>query len=141
MLVPPDGQFADIEHATITHLSGFLSTANVSTQTPADFGGRLPFHRVTAGPGADDGITERAVVDVETFAAGRASARDAAEKVREAMRHMASTVPVAGALIDNVSTVSRPQFVEYRNPRVTRFVASYRVSQRLSRPGSLPAAD
>lgn len=88
-----------------------------------------PFHRVTRGPGADDGTTDAPLIDIETFARSRREAARAAEDARQLiLGSRASTV--AGALLDDVSTASGPIYLDYDNPHVQRYVASYRVAVR-----------
>lgn len=129
--------FADVEELVIAGLSAAAGTDAVSTSTPDQLEDHLPFRRVTAGPGSDDGITDRVLVDVETFAADRGSARDLAEADRVAVLALAGTAPLGdGRLIDDATTAARPQVVSFGNPAVVRVVASYWITQRRPRARS-----
>lgn len=132
----PETGWADLEELVIRGLSAANDgTTAISTSTPEQLETRLPWRRVTAGPGSDDSTTDRALVDVETFAPTRAQARDLAEHDRQAMLALAGTNPAGDdRLIDTVETSVRPQEVSFRNPGVVRFVASYWVTHRRPRP-------
>lgn len=105
-----------------------LEGHDAGTSTPNDLGSGI-FHRVSRGPGSDDGTTDAPLVDVETFAGRRMSAAEAAEAARQAMLALTGR-SVAGVLIDRVATASGPTWLDYRNPAVQRYVASYRVELR-----------
>ncbi|MEW1964639.1 hypothetical protein AB0302_04485 [Micrococcus sp. NPDC078436] len=118
----------DVEKALVKYLADTLGV-RVATATPTDLEQLPGFVRITRGPGEDDGITDSAAIDVEAFAPSRAAARDLAERARAAMA--AVRAHRAGAvLFDSVRTVSAPQWVDFRNPAVHRFVAVYRVALR-----------
>lgn len=83
-----------------------------------------PYHKVTRGPGGDDGVTDAPLLDIETFARTRFEAAGAAEDVRQVI-HAAR-----GRLFDDVETASGPTHLDYRNQAVSRYVHSYRVGLR-----------
>lgn len=90
------------------------------------------FVRVQAIGGADNGLTDRVRVDVETFAPQRADAMDLGHAVRRIMHSLAGTADPDGAgLIDTVTTAQRPVVLPYRNDKTTRVGASYDVETRL----------
>ena len=122
-------RFADIESLLIAHLEARLSVRAV-TRLPAKFELALPIIRVTRTGGPDDGLNDRARIDVETFAATRPASWDLSEDARQAMLGAAHTV-VAGRLIDTVSTDTGPRWVDYANDSVQRYMASYTVTSRI----------
>lgn len=128
-------RFPDIIPPVIHHLSSSLSlpAGRVATRVRADVDTLPEFVRVRRGPGSDDEITDSFLVDVETFtlSATPSTAWPLAEYARQAMRAMAGT-SFSGALVDSVSTATSPTEVEYGNPKIIRYVASYRVRLRKS---------
>lgn len=120
-------RFADVEAVVVTHLTATVGAT--STALPGDLEGSLPRTRVAVGGGSDDGVTDEALVDVESFADTRAGAADLAEDSRQAMLGLAAST-AGGPLVDWVRTATRPVWVDYKNPAVHRFVATYRVALR-----------
>lgn len=108
----------------VTELPG-----RVVTVLPARLEESLPVTRLSRGPGADDGITDAPLLDVETFAATRAQMWQLAEQTRQLLHQMAGRA-VYGHLVDTVDTATGPVWVSYENPAVHRAVASYRVAFR-----------
>ena len=120
-------RYADVEAVVVAHLSS--TVAATSAALPEDLEGSLPRNRVAVGGGSDDGITDEALVDVESFAGTRAAAADLAEDTRQALLALGAS-NAGGALVDWVRTATRPVWVDYQNPAVHRFVATYRVALR-----------
>lgn len=119
----------NIEKLAVAHLAGVARTV---TRVPSDIEGAVPLIRVTRGPGSDDGITDAPLLDVETFTASQGSAVDRwdlAEAAREAVHALAGR-SVGGMLVDSVSTSTGPVSLDYGNPNVDRYVASYRLAFR-----------
>lgn len=118
----------DLETVIPRRLSDALDVP-AGPETPADLS---VFVRVSIAGGADDGLNDVVAVDVEAFAPTRAGARNLAEDARQAMLQLAGTdVSDDGTeLIDTVTTAVRPQWVDYKNTLVERFVAAYRVTTR-----------
>lgn len=115
-----------------------LAGDEVGTSTPGDLELRPKYVRLTVVRGWDDRLTDRATVDVEVFTnSGRSAAGDEAERLRQVMHqlagrsvevnHLGSPVRV---LFDSVSTVARPSWRDYRNPKIYRYVATYEVRAR-----------
>lgn len=101
----------------------------VGTKVPDKVETKLPFTRITRGPGSDDGITDTPLLDVETFAGSSEDAFSMAEDARQAMLGLPGRA-VEGALVDTVRTAVGPVEADYGNPAVVRVVASYRVAFR-----------
>lgn len=122
-----DTGFALVEAVVIARLK--TSGHGAGTSTPDRLELSLPFHRVTRAGGTDDGITDDALVDVETFAATRNEAAKIAEETRQSLLALAAEKS-AGALVDSVRTARAPGWVDYKNPAVSRYVAAYRMTLR-----------
>ena len=121
--------FALIEAIVRAHLVAETGHG-AGTSTPPDLEQRTdPFHRVSRAGGADDGITDAPLVDVETFAPSRHAAAQAAEEARAAM-HALKANAVVGTLVDTVDTATGPVWLDYANPAVHRYVATYRLTLR-----------
>lgn len=87
------------------------------------------FVRVSRGPGSDDTITDSTLVDVECFHPDYGAAAVLAELVRQWFLTLTGQ-RVGGVLVDSSRTATSPMWVDYRNPKVNRFVASYRIEYR-----------
>jgi hypothetical protein len=123
---PP--RFADIEALAVAYLRSALDV-RVSTELPAKLEASLPMLRVTRGPGSDDKLNDRPLLDVEAFAADRAGMWSLADRARVALHDLAGRKAL-GRLVDTVETVTTPTFVDYENPAVRRAVATYRLVLR-----------
>jgi len=121
--------FADVESLLVTYLET-ATGKRVVTELPTLLEAAMPIYRVTGIGGTDDTVTDRARVNVESFAALRADAYDMAEIARQAMRSAAHTL-LSGWLIDTVETLSRPTWIDYANDHVQRFIATYEVTSRV----------
>lgn len=117
----------DVEALAVRYLNAALGV-RVATNVPADIDNLPGFVRVTRGPGTDDGISDEPLLDIEAFAPSQGAASSLAENAREAM-HALSGTAVNGALVDRVATATAPVRVAY-SPKLTRYVASYRLSLR-----------
>lgn len=130
---PAREDFPDLEVALLDWLedgrfSELAGGGHVGTETPSDLDTRFPFVRVVALDGQDDGITDRAAVDVDVFSATRAQARALAERIRTSL-----TVypPVVGdVVIDSVFTEVRPRRLPWPDENTRRWGATYRISAR-----------
>ena len=126
-------RWPDIIPVVIVHLSNelMLPGGRVATKVPATVDTLDRFVRVTRGPGSDDEVTDSFIVDVETFtlAAAPAAAWPLAEGARQAMHDLTGRL-VRNVQVDTVTTATSPTEVDYGNPKVTRYVASYRVRLR-----------
>lgn len=118
----------DVEKALVAYLRD-ATGARVATKIPGDVEEIPRFVRIVRGPGSDDGITDRPLVDVETFTPAYGDAFTLANEVREALQTL-SGKRVGETLVDSVRTSVAPAWVDYRNPDTNRFVASYRIEFR-----------
>jgi hypothetical protein len=117
--------YALVEAVVIARLKTLGHDAGTSTPESLT----ATFHRVTRAGGDDDGTTDNALVDVETFSGRRHDAAQAAEDARQSLLALTGTTS-AGALVDSVTTARAPGWVDYKNPSVQRYVATYRVQAR-----------
>lgn len=124
-------RWVDVEKVVAARLTAALAVP-ADSETPEVLEGKT-FLRVMVASGDDDGINDSPTVDVEAFAPSRRGAYLLAEDARLVMLGMAGRDPSGDGreLIDSVSTAVRPRWVDYRNPKVDRVVAAYRVTTRL----------
>lgn len=99
------------------------------TKIPGDVETLTAFVRMVRGPGTDDLLTDSPLIDVECFSADYGTAANLAEGVRQWF-HALNGRKVEGVLVDRVRTAVAPSWVDYRNPKTNRFVASYRLDFR-----------
>lgn len=124
--------WADVEAGVLDALADLAPGSN---ETPADLDRRLTapgsgFYRVRRIGGQPvDEVTDAAQVDVETFAVGRDAAFTLA---RAAWDRLTLTPGLVGGPVrfDRITTVLAPFEAPNDNPRVTRFLATYRVTAR-----------
>lgn len=128
-LMWPDVESALIADCDLMLASAEISALPTSTDRPAGLNGNR-FVQIQAVTGTDDGLTDRALVDIDCFAPDRDQARDLAERVRSWMGGLPGKL-AGGVLIDAVATSVRPHWLDFKNPAIQRFAASYRVSTRL----------
>ncbi|WP_329356969.1 hypothetical protein [Streptomyces anulatus] len=135
-MTPEDLLWGDIEHAAALIVRTAMPGTRVVNELPADLEKKLPLVQVQILPGGgDDGVTDTALVDVDTFAATRTAMWDLARDVRAALLAAAGThVPGARVVIDTVETTSRPAPVSYGNPAIRRAVATYALTSRAQAP-------
>lgn len=124
------GAWPDVEAIVVAYLESTLAPVQVATSTPDDLS--VPFVKVAVSTGTDDGVNDRALVDVQAFAPTREGARNLAEDCRTALHALTGRDYSADGseLIDRVMTSLRPAWVDYKNPRTHRFVASYWLTTR-----------
>ena len=107
-----------------------LPADRIGVSVPGNLEEVLPHIRLTTVRGADDGLTDRVVVDLEWFDTSRSKASDGAEMLRGTLHRLAGTQTSDGHLIDTVTTANRPHWVDYKNPKIHRYAATYEVSTR-----------
>jgi hypothetical protein len=117
--------FPDAEDIGLDLLAGLGTTVLV---TPATL--TFPLIVVRRVGGYDNYITDRCRLQVQTFGANHVQARDLAEACRQKVLAAPGAGLVAGVSIDRAVTESAPTFVDYGQPSVHRYVATYRLEFR-----------
>jgi hypothetical protein len=80
--------------------------------------------------GFDSYITDRARLQVQCFGSTHVQARDLAEACRQKVLAAPGADLVAGVAVDRAVTESAPTFVDYGQPSIHRYVATYRLEVR-----------
>lgn len=129
--------FPDVEEVVMALIEQAPSLGDAVQTTPADMAGKTVIRVLRVG-GGDDGITDRALMDITVFAPSYALAREVAEKVRQRMLAAGNTRVItashpSGVLIDRCGTATGPQEIPYENPELRRKPATYRVELRRPR--------
>jgi hypothetical protein len=117
--------FPDAEDIGLDLLASLGPTALV---TPATL--TLPLIVVRRVGGQDTYVSDRCRLQVQTFGATHIQARTLAEACRQKILASPGAALVAGAVIDRAVTESAPVFVDYGQPAVHRYVATYRLEYR-----------
>lgn len=119
-----------LEKLAVAHLKSETGK-RTATKTPSNLEELAVegFYRVARGPGTDDGVTDSPLLDVESFSTTETSAWELAESARQALRKLRGRA-VNGVLVDTVSTAVGPVLVDWGNPGIHRYVASYRFAFR-----------
>jgi hypothetical protein len=123
-------RFADVEAALVGALGNVSGVRRVVTLLPAALVGVLPLLRVQRFGGHDNRVTDTANVDIETLAGTYGQASALANLVHTTVLALAHT-PLQGTMFDTVETISHPIWVDYENPNVSRFVATYEIAARV----------
>lgn len=125
--MPSWPQLEKVATEYLTELTG----RRTATRTPSDLDALAEegFIRVTRGPGSDDGVTDEPLLDVESFGTTETQAWELAEEARQGL-HKLRGRSVNGVLVDTVSTATGPVLVDWGNPAIFRYVASYRFAFR-----------
>ena len=134
-------KFADVELALLRWAAAGFATeglpqSNLGTERPLNLQELIApegnwFFRVERIGGRDDGVTDRAIVDVEVFALTRAVAYTRAEDVRA--RLLQSPHRVDGprvVILDDVFTERAPTRLPAEDENLNRYTATYRISAR-----------
>lgn len=121
----------DMEVAVMTGMRARLTGVRVTAEVPPKVETVLPVVVVQVAGGADTHTSDTVTVDVEAFAADRASMWQLAERARRAVHALAAAV-AGTVVIDTVDTVQRPVPVPYGNPAVRRAIATYTLTTRAS---------
>lgn len=129
--------FPDVEEVVLALIELTPALGNAVQTTPAEMADTVVIRVLRVG-GGDDGITDRALVDVTVFAPKYAQAREVAEQVRQRMlaaggKKVPTTSRPSGVLIDRCVTATGPQEIPYDNPELRRKPATYRVELRRPR--------
>lgn len=122
-----DAAFPDIEAVLITYLGELAQTGEV---TPESL--QAPFIRVNRVGGFDDGLTDRARVELACYCPTRRESQALSEQVRQYVLACDGT-DAAGVFIDHVVTESQAGRTAFPNEDVRRIAAVYRFSLRRPR--------
>lgn len=122
--------YADVEALLVIYLAGIPDVTGTSVELPANILTRLPFIQINRVGGSDDYITDSATVDVDVFHSTRAEASALARVVHAAMMRLRHTA-VNGVLVDSVETVTGPQWINYEDENLQRYVATYQIDSRV----------
>jgi hypothetical protein len=119
----------DVEIELVAWLSAQRgSGVRVLTELPADLGDVLPAVQVQRVGGDDDTFRlDRALVDVDVYAASRGDASTLARQVRDDLVMRLRGSSTVGAVFGLVATVSAPQWRPYENINLRRLGATYEV--------------
>lgn len=126
----PEPASPDVELLLTRWARATLPDNEFGTEAPSNLADVLPWHRVTRLPGTDIELTlERALIDVDSFAADRTEASDAARALKDAMTYKLPGlyVPDLGAAIGAVRVVASPAWRAWDNTNVRRYGATYLV--------------
>ena len=109
-----------------------LPPGDVANATPEDLHEHEYFVRVLRGTSDDDGITQRVLLDFDTFTRDYGEAYSFAETMAARMRELSGQA-ADGLLIDRVATVTGPIQKAWPVPAVTRVGQTFRVECRRPR--------
>lgn len=97
---------------------------------PDDLEANLPVLLVTRIGGTDDGVTDRAEVQVDVWHVDRPQAWALASKVRDRINALASGGDVAGVWVDHARALVAGQQIPTENPDDRRVVQTVRIDMR-----------
>lgn len=117
--------FPDAEDIGLDLLAGLGPTVLVTPVTLVP-----PLIVVRRVGGYDTYITDRCRLQVQAFGSTHVQARDLAEACRQKVLAAPGAALVAGFVIDRAVTDSAPTFVDYGQPSIHRYVATYRLEYR-----------
>lgn len=117
--------FPDAEQIGLDLLASLGSTVLVTPATLVP-----PLIVVRRVGGQDSYITDRCRLQVQTFGNTHIQARDLAEACRQKVLASPGADLVAGVAVDRAATESAPVFVDYGQPSIHRYVATYRLDFR-----------
>lgn len=116
----------DVEIELVAWLTGVLGGIRVLTELPATLDAVLPVVQVQRVGGDDDTFRlDRALVDVDVYAATRGEASALARQVRTALVMDLRGTTTAAAVFGLVATVTAPAWRPYENIRLRRCGATY----------------
>lgn len=98
--------------------------------TPVDL--NPPLIVVRRVGGGDNRITDQPRLQIQAYGTTRVQARDLAEECRQLILASPATA-VAGTSVDRAVTESGPAFVDYGQPGIHRYIATYRLEYRRPR--------
>lgn len=117
----------DVEAELNAWLEAQLNVVHV-TDLPADLTDKMPLNQVQRVGGDDDSIRlDRALVDIDSYAADRAAASLLARQTRDKLVVALRGVQTTAAVFGRVSTISAPAWRPYENPNLRRMGATYEI--------------
>ena len=120
--------YVDVEQLLTTYIAARRGCRAV-TELPADLTGNLPLAQVRRIAGGDLTLTlDAVIVDVDVYAADRASAHVLAEQIRTDFRTNLTGYRFGGGTVARVETINGPYWVPYDNTNLRRYTAAYRVT-------------
>jgi hypothetical protein len=122
-----DELFQDTELALITWVKTVEGVAHAGSVTDTTLSTKLTFVRVMRIGGQDDGVTDRAVVDIDVLAATRGQAWLVAERIRAGLQ---PRTRAGAAIIDSVRTSVSPRQLPWSNDNIKRYSATYGITLR-----------
>lgn len=121
----------DIEPQLVAWLLPRHTGAVVTTELDNDLLADLPVIQVTRVMGDDDGVRlDRALVDVDVYAASRGAASTLARQVRRDLLDNLRGTATSAAVFGLVSTVSAPSWRPYEDINLRRWGATYEIYLR-----------
>jgi hypothetical protein len=127
-LVVPDLESLLIHVLVVAH----PELVRISTDTTVSLQDELPVGVVEQVPGGGlDGLVITGVIDVHAFHRTRDGARDLAAAFWNDL-HALNNRPKRTA-VDSLVCTNAPHFVDYGDPKISRFLATYEVAARLIR--------
>jgi len=118
----------DIEVALIGWLAARNPDATVRDDLDNDLADELPTIQVTRVGGDDDGFRlDRALVDIDVYAATRGQAAELAALVRGQLLTDLSGTATDTAVFGRITTTAAPSWRPYENTAVRRYGATYEV--------------
>lgn len=121
--------YAGVERLLIDWITTTTDVRAV-TDTPANLAAAVPLYRVTrvGGPShVDNPRFDLPTVTVDSFAASRSAATDAALDLDEALRTQLPGTTTGGATVTRVETVTGPHWAPWDDTNLRRFAATYRL--------------
>ncbi len=122
-----DEPFPDLERILVDYLSALAPAGDV---TPSNLD--TPFICVQRAGGGDDGLTDRARIEIACYAPSRRQSQALAESVRQYLLACDGN-NLAGVHFDQVLTEAQAGRIPYANEDARRITATYRISLRRSR--------
>lgn len=121
----------DVEVELIAWLGPRYSAAVVAAEIDNDLFGDLPVIQVARVDGDDDGVRlDRALVDVDVYAASRGAASTLARQIRRDLLDNLRGTKTTKAVFGLTSTVSAPGWRPYENTNLRRSGATYEIYLR-----------
>lgn len=126
LLLPPD-----VEELLISYLSP-LGDVSVEMMNPVQ---TFPFYLINRISGGDDYVTDCAAVSIHAFHTSRTLASAAARAMHLKMKQLTPQVPVlmsdsTYASVDYVGVIETPNWVDYGDKEIERYVGRYRIEVR-----------